>query len=139
MAEVKYEDYKLIALAELVTIDRGLNAAAIGLSDKEAREKKLWLNKDKLPSEKKIRDKFQELKPGLQKKLDREERRARQEEDSAKASDEFDELFDDLYAQDEDLGLTDKQLAKLSLLLNLNKKDKALKVLKRSKLINKGE
>jgi len=138
MIEINYENYKALALAELVEIDVSLNPAAIGLSDKEAREKKLWLNKDKLPSEKKIRAKFEELKPKLQKQADRAQRKEAEAKESAESEVEFQDLFDDLYAQDEDLGLNDKQLSKLSILLTLNKKKKALNLLKRSKLL-KGE
>ncbi len=138
MADVKFDDYKAQALAELVKIDVSLNTAAIGLSDKEAREKGLWLNKDKLPTEKQIRDKFNEIKPKLDRELSRAEKYEQQAKENQDVAGEFDTLFDSLYDQDEELGLNDKQTVSLGILLSLNKKKKALNVLKKSSLL-KGE
>lgn len=107
MRPIKYEDYKLDVLSRMVKVDKFLNKNAIGLTDAEAREKKLWTNKDKLPSEKAIREKFEELKPELQAEADKL--------DAADIDDENKESNDDLvkqyYAKDQDLGLTAKQCA----------------------------
>lgn len=135
--EVTYEKYKLIALAELVKMPKGVNPAAIGLTDAEARKKGYWLNEDKLPSESEIRAKFQEIKPKLQKKKDRADSKINEALESEKSSKEFEDLYYDLELQDDDLGLNEKQLARLGVLIALGRKHKALRVLKKSTLLTK--
>lgn len=79
MVDVKFDDYKLSALLELVTIDKFLNPNAIGLTDEEARKKGLWKNTDKLPSEEEIKEKFEEIKPKLQAEADNADRQRKRE------------------------------------------------------------